>query len=295
MTDESARWQVLSRACAAVGLPAEGAEPIRLGENAVFRLPGHLVARVSRPGHQETARREVAVSHWLNAAGVAAVAALAGIDQPVEVDGRSVTFWHELTGLREGTPVQVATVLKHLHALPVPAGVPLGPLRPFVRLAERLEGAVTLPDGDRAWLKERLADLEDQWAAVAGCLQVCVVHGDAWSGNVMASDGGQVVLLDLERCSIGPREWDLVSTAFKHVTSALITRTQYAEFCQTYGCDVTTWTGFETFRDIRELRVTCYAAQLAAEHPQYQQEARLRVDCLRGRHGPRPWPWRPVG
>jgi hypothetical protein len=90
---------ILRQACAAVGLTADGAQAVRLGENAIFRLPGAVIARIARPGQQAAARREVAVSRWLNASGVAAVAAVAavpGLDQPVEVHGRSVTFWEEL-------------------------------------------------------------------------------------------------------------------------------------------------------------------------------------------------------
>jgi hypothetical protein len=44
-------------------------------------------------------------------------------------------------------------------------------------------------------------------------------------------------------------------------------------------------------RDIRELRMALYRVQRAAEHPEDQVEAELRVACLRGRHGPRPWAW----
>ncbi|PRY31701.1 phosphotransferase family enzyme [Umezawaea tangerina] len=44
------------------------------------------------------------------------------------------------------------------------------------------------------------------------------MHGDAWVGNVVATDDGQVVVLDLERCSVGPPEWDLVSTAIKYTS-----------------------------------------------------------------------------
>jgi hypothetical protein len=292
MTSRPDPWSVLIRACAEVGLTADQVEPIRIGENAIFRLPGAVIVRVSRAGQQEAARREVAVSRWLNASGVAAVAALADIEQPVAIDAQSVTFWHELSGcLREGTPIEVATVLKALHALPVPADVPLGPLRPFVRLADRIAGAVTIDADDCTWLFTRLAELEQQWAALAPGLPACVIHGDAWSGNVVSTADGRVVLLDLERCSIGPPQWDLVSTATKYVTSGLIDQAQYMQFCDTYGTDVTTWPGFRVLRDIRELRVTCYVAQLAAEQQRFAREARLRVDCLRGRHGPRPWPW----
>jgi aminoglycoside phosphotransferase len=284
----------LEQACAAVGLSAESAEPVRLGENAIFRLPGGIVVRVSRAGQQAAARREVAVSRWLNDSGVPAVEALRDVRQPVEIDERSVTFWRELPAHEHGSLVQVAGMLKQLHALPVPAGLPLGRLDPFVRLAERIDSAMTVPADDRAWLKARLMDLKGQWSALAPGLPSCVVHGDAWAGNVVATDDGRTVLLDLERCSIGPYQWDLVSTAVKFVTYGLIDRAGYQHFCDAYGTDVTMWAGFSLFRDIREMRMTCYVAQQATADPSFEQEARLRLSCLRGKRGPRPWPWTPA-
>jgi hypothetical protein len=284
----------LEQACAAVGLKAESAEPIRLGENAIFRLPGGIVVRVSRPGQQAAARREVAVSRWLNDSGVLAVEALRDIRQPVEIDERSVTFWRELPAHEQGSLVQVAGMLRQLHALPVPAGLHLGGLDPFVRLAERIDGAITVSADDRVWLRARLAELRRQWAALLAKLPTCVVHGDAWTGNVVATDDGQVVLLDLERCSVGPHQWDLVSTSVKYVTYGLIDRAEYWQFCDAYGSDVTKWADFSLLRDIRELRMTCYVAQQAAFDPSFEQEARLRIGCLRGERGPRPWPWTPA-
>jgi aminoglycoside phosphotransferase len=285
---------ILAEACATVGLSSHRAELVRLGENAIFRLQGGVIARVSRPRQQEAARREIAVSRWLNVSGVAAVAELAGIEQPVEVGEQSVTFWEELPEHRQASPVQVAGILRHLHALPVPAEPSLGELDPFVRLSERIDGAVTVPAPDRAWLHERIAELRDQWERLVPNLPTYVIHGDAWAGNVVTTVDGRVVLLDLERCSVGPREWDLVSTAVRHITSGLMDRVEYQSFCDAYGCDVTAWDGFAVLRDIRELRVTCYVTQLAAASPDFQPEARLRIDCLRGRNGSRPWPWTPA-
>jgi hypothetical protein len=57
---------------------------------------------------------------------------------------------------------------------------------------------------------------------------------------------------------------------------------------------VTTWAGFRLLREIRELRMTCYLAQYATENAPARAEAELRVACLRGRHGQRPWPWTPA-
>jgi len=285
---------ILDAACARAALPSAGAEPIRLGENAIFRLPGGIVARIARAGQQVAAQREIAVSRWLNAAGVSAVAAWGDLEQPIEVKGRSVTFWEELPPHSSGSLPQVAAVLRQLHALPAPAGIDLGALDPFVRLRERIDQAVTLTEGDRAWLADRLAALERDWDALSPSMPTCVVHGDAWTGNVVATSDGRVILLDLERCSAGPPEWDLVSTAVKYVTFGQVTRAEYQRFCDSYGQDVTSWSGFPVIRDIRELRMTCYAAQQAAEHPQLASEASLRVACLQGRRGPRPWPWTPV-
>ncbi|MGH3280028.1 MAG: phosphotransferase family protein [Trebonia sp.] len=285
---------ILQAACAQAGLNATGAEAIRLGENAIFRLPVGVIARIARAGQQQAARREIAVSRWLNASGVSAVAAWGDLDQPIDVNGRSVTFWDELPPHVPGSLPQVAAVLTKLHALPEPTGVPLGALDPFVRLRERVGQAATLTGDDRAWLASRLTALEREWAALRGTMTTCVVHGDAWAGNIAATADGNVILLDLERCSLGPPEWDLVSTAVKYETFGQVTRDEYRQFWDAYGSDVTAWHGYQTLRGIRELRVTCYAAQQAADNPRLVGEANLRVSCLRGRRGPRPWPWTPV-
>jgi hypothetical protein len=111
---------------------------------------------------------------------------------------------------------------------------------------------------------------------------------------VIATEDGQVLLLDLERCSVGPPEWDLVSTAVKHVTYGQLDDAGYQRFCDAYGRDVTTWEHFELLRDLRELRMTTYVAQHAAGDADFRREAELRVACLRGLRGGRPWAWTPA-
>ncbi|MFD9701350.1 phosphotransferase family protein [Lentzea sp. NPDC059081] len=285
--------RVLADACAVAGLDPRGAEPIRLGENAIFRLPGGVVARISRPGQLAAARKEVHVARWLAGQHVPAVRALDLPHQPVLVGERAVTFWEELPAHRHGTPAEVAQAIRRLHGLPIPDGVPLGKLDPFVRLAERIDTATTLTADDRMWLRGHLEDLRSRHAELPQGLPSCVVHGDAWVGNVVATEH-ETVLLDLERCAIGPPEWDLVSTTIKHTSFGWITSSDYQDFCRRYGHDVTTWPGFPLLRDIRELRMTCYVAQRAAQHPEARGEAQVRVDCLRGRAGSRPWAWTPA-
>ncbi|MGH3908532.1 MAG: phosphotransferase enzyme family protein [Pseudonocardiaceae bacterium] len=285
---------VLVDACTRVGLDPGQAQPLRLGENAIFRLPEGIVIRIARPGQSNAAAREVQIARWLAHHGVPAVRVIPGITQPVESGGRAVTFWEELPPHQHGTPTQIADMLRRLHALPRPTSFTLAPLAPFVRLADRIDTATILTDADRAWLRKHLADLQDRCSAVPAGQPHCVIHGDAWAGNVVSTLDGRVVLLDLERCSIGPPEWDLVSTAIKHTSFAWLTAADYQQFCDRVGHDVTTWDGFALLRDIRELRMTCYLAQHATEHPAARNEAKYRIACLRGTHGPRPWNWTPA-
>lgn len=289
--DLNGHLRTLAEACARVGIDHTGAECVRLGENAIFALPGQVVARIARPGATATARREVRVARWLAEHDLPSVTVLDGIAQPVEVSGRAVTFWRQLPPHRHGTPTEVAAALRRLHDVPPPD---FAELDPFVRLTERIDAAATLREADRAWLHERLIGLRERYRRRPTGLPACVVHGDAWVGNVVTTTEGHTVLLDLERCSVGPPEWDLVSTAIKHTSFGWISEREYRDFAAGYRHDVTTWEGFELFRDIRELRMACYLAQRAAEHPPARDEAALRTECLRGVHGPRPWSWTPA-
>ncbi|MBB0246379.1 phosphotransferase, partial [Streptomyces alkaliphilus] len=119
---------VLRRITALAGFSADGAEPIRLAENDIWRLaPGTgVVVRIAREGQAEAAAREVAIARWLATSGVPAVRPLP-IDQPVLAAGRPATFWEELPPHRPSTEKGPAPVLRHLHDLPIPNDLPLRP------------------------------------------------------------------------------------------------------------------------------------------------------------------------
>ncbi|MFB6887895.1 phosphotransferase family protein [Kitasatospora sp. NPDC056327] len=285
---------LLARACALAGVGAAGATLIRAGENVLWRLPGGLVARIGREGQTAAAARELAVARWLARCGVPAVRPLERVPGPVAPDGRPVTFWEELPPHRPGTPAELAPLLRRLHGLPVP-DLPLGRLDPFVRLPERIDGAVTLDGEQRDWLRERLAGLRAAWADRPAGPPEAVLHGDAWGGNLAVTSGTHY-LLDFERTSLGPPGWDLTGTAVGHETFGLVPADEYAAFCAAYGADVRDLPDYPLLRDVRELRVTCFALQQAAADPgRYAAPARHRLACLRGERGPRPWGWTAVG
>jgi aminoglycoside phosphotransferase (APT) family kinase protein len=212
------------------------------------------------------------------------------VEQPVVVEDRAVTFWHDLPPHEPGSSIDVAAALRRFHALPPPKHFELPELHPFVRLAERIQAASVLSGDDRAWMLGRLAALQGAYDALPPGLPHAVVHGDAWEGNVVRTCDGDVVLLDFERCALGPPEWDLVSTAVSHVTTDWMNTAEWATYSRAYGFDVTTWAGFDALRDIRELRMTTMAIQVASINPaRYANQAAHRLACLHGRHGSRPW------
>ncbi len=213
-------------------------------------------------------------------------------EQPVLAHHRPVSYWEELPAHEHGTLRDLVQLLLQLHSTPIP-DFPIGRLQPFVRVRERINAATSLSKEDRQWLRDLANDLEHSWKHLPPGLDACMIHGDAWVGNVAKTAEGPV-LLDLERFAVGPPEWDLVSTAVKMTTTGAVSRQEYEEFCDAYGADVTEWAGYDTLRATRELRMTTYAAQHAATQPDWQPQAQHRVDCLRGRNGPRPWKWKGI-
>lgn len=291
---QDASLKALHVACRQTGIGVSGAEPVRFSENAIYRLPHGVVARVSRAGGLQTAAKEIQVARWLEGAGVPAVRALAEVDQPVEAEGRAVTFWRELPSHRPGTAADIAALLRRLHGLTPPEHFTLPALDPFVRLADRIDQARMYTAEERQWLRERLADLERGYATLPPALPACVVHGDAWIGNVLVTEDGRAVLADFERSAFGPPEWDLVSMAVKYATLGGISEDDYAAFIEVYGYDVMAWEGYRVLRDIRELRLVTMAAQVGMEDDGVRGEAAVRLAAIRGESGPRPWHWKAV-
>ncbi|GAA0480283.1 phosphotransferase enzyme family protein [Streptomyces stramineus] len=289
---EQASRRILEAACATADLDSQGATPIRLAENDLWRLPNAVVARIARPGQHQAAAREVAVTRWLATHHVPAVRPLP-IDQPVHAEERSVTFWEELPPHRHGSPEEMAPLLHRLHALPIP-DIGLGQLDPFVRIEQRLTASASVQADDREWLLHHLADLHAAWADLPDGLPRCVIHADAWTGNV-AVTATTAYLMDFERTSLGPPEWDLTSTAISTDTFGTLASHSYQQFCEAYGHDVTTWQGYPVLRAIRELRLVTFALQTAEDDPTAVGQARYRIDCVRGRCGTRPWHWTAVG
>ena len=285
----SAVLPTLQQACAQAGFSSDGAELLRLGENAIFQLAAApVVVRIARSEDRiQRVQRELCVARWLANAGVPAVRVFENVDQPFLVDRRPVTFWNTVSGGDPApTHVDLARLLAAFHHAPdcpceLASFDPLGPSASRLRNAEGVE-----PD-DRYFLEGRCAVLNDQLQRLKFALPPGPIHGDAHTSNLL-TDGGQVVLLDFESAAVGPREWDLLPTAIGVERYGRPER-QYREFADTYGFDVRAWPGYPVLREVRELTMTTWIMQNIAESAETAAEFALRVESLRERDFARAW------
>jgi aminoglycoside phosphotransferase (APT) family kinase protein len=248
---------VLEEACSDAGILGDEAELIRIGENALFRLPhDRIVVRIARSiDVLKDAQKEVAVASWLREAGLPAVEPTAH-HQPIVVQGRPVTFWKLIDDSgAKATLVDLARVLRILHGLPVPPGLHLPDLDIFGRVSARIARADPKLAAERHFLSERLHELRQHYASLDFPLPRSAEHGDAHQSNLIVRSNGEVVLIDLERFAFGPPESDLALTATEYLVG-WHTDEAYASFCEVYGCDIMSWEGFPVIRAINELKAS---------------------------------------
>jgi len=260
---------------------------MRLGSNAILRLPGGVVARVARDeSWAETARREVRVAGDFHSAGVPCVRPWP-VSQPVVVDGYPVTFWAEVPGPHEDASVaELGAVLRILHSVDAIAGLP--PLAPWEHTPDRIEHA-PLSAAERQILRDVLAEVQDGWASAQFELDAGPIHGDAHIGNLIRDANGDSILIDFDSACVGPREWDLAPTGLYATSLGWISREEYESFVAAYGFDVTTVPAYGLLSRMRELRITAWSAMHAAESEQMAAEVSHRVACLADPGLPRHW------
>lgn len=256
---------------------------MRMGENALYLLPSeNVVVRVARTlDYLPDVAREVAVSKWLNSAGLHAAEAVESIEQPVTAEGFPVTFWSFIPG--EPAPYSrigdLGGLLHDLHSLPVPGDLDLPEQDILDRVQPRVEKA-PIAESDRTFLLARLDELRDQVAELEYPLEPCAIHGDAHIKNVMIS-GGTAVLIDFERFAYGQPEWDLGMTATEYNTAGWWTRAHYQAFIDAYGFDVTEWAGFPTIEAVHQLKMTTWIMQNIEESDEIAAEYESRMRTIR--------------
>lgn len=282
----------LRLACARLALDPAGAELIRLGSNAVFRLASApVIVRVARSvDGLAAAARPVRVARWLADHGVPAVAAL-DVEQPFVVAGRVVTVWESVSAASaHGTTGELGALLHRLHALPMPdIALPAESIETAGEVEARVGALTTIGADDRRMLTSRMTRIVEAYRELSFVLPPGLIHGDASVSNVLRRADGRAVLADLDSVSVGPREWDLVQTALYHERFGWHTGDEYRAFADAYRYDLLSWSGYRTMADLREVRMVLWLAATAETDATAGPELRKRVESLRTGDSRRSW------
>ncbi|MGC0416508.1 phosphotransferase [Embleya sp. AB8] len=269
---------VLTRACAAIGLDATRAEVLRGHTNAVFRL-GEVVVKVARRGSRvDAAQRTAAFAHWLMKQGFPTAALHGEFRQPLIFDDHAVTYWEYLKQPAEPVPAELlAAPLRLLHRLPPPP-MRLPRLDALSAIRYSIDRTTLLAPDDLALLRRHVDDLESRWEGVRFKLPETVLHGDAQHRNALW-DGPRALLCDWDSAVWGPAEWDLVTVEI-HCRRFGYGLDHYRRFADAYGRDVTAWEDYPVLRDLRELRMITTNARKAPTAAALG-EVRRRIEALR--------------
>lgn len=275
----------LARTCEVLGVDPAGARLLRFTNNAVYELESapFVVRIVGSTRLRHRVGTVVRVARHFELHEVPAIRLLPGLDQPLPVGEHLVTVWWKVpsTG-RKAKSAELAALLRRVHALAPPDG--LAAWAPFAAVRARVFDAEELADDDRRFLLERCAEVEDALATLDFPLPRGLVHGDAHTGNVIPGPDGPV-LCDFDSSCVGPPEWDLTPLAVGRERFG-DPPDRYRVFAESYGFDVTTWSGFSVLRAIRELKLTTSVLPILRSHPSVRDELRKRLDDLRnGRTG----------
>lgn len=289
-TPESTR-PAMESACRAAGLDPTGTELARMGENAMYRLANApVMVRIGRS--HEAARKEVGIARWLASHEFPAVRLANGWEQPIMAEDLPVTFWQFLEQSPE--PVQsgdLGRMLRRLHELPQPTEVELPRFTPMPKVHSRLERVPSgyLSDDEMAFLRERHAQLEEEFQSLSFELPTGAIHADAHTANLMRMPDGTVTLIDFEDFCWGPHEWDACVQAVRYQAFGWLTQSEYEDYVSEYGFDPLQWSGFPVIRAMRELNMTTWLMQQLGHSEQINTEVKKRIADLRDNQAPRHW------
>jgi aminoglycoside phosphotransferase (APT) family kinase protein len=287
---EKIALQALTKACHEVGIPADSARLIRLGSNAVFRVDDETIARVAPSlGQRTNAQKQIDVARWLESIDYPATRAKA-VRQPVEAEGRIVTFWESVAPETVYASIaDVAELIRRLHTLVAPPALTLPPIRPFGAESDPLPDFAGLSTADAQYLRSRIEWARSVFPALPYALPPGVIHGDANVGNVLIDHTGNAVLIDLDSFSTGPREWDLIQTALFFDRLGWHSRDEYEMFVAAYGFDVMRWERYSALADMREIAMTTWLSKKAAASEAAAKEAGKRIEAIRTGASRRDW------
>ncbi|MFF3440182.1 phosphotransferase enzyme family protein [Streptosporangium sp. NPDC002721] len=274
-------FTVLREVCEDLGIDHRDAELLRVRSNAVFKLRGEIVVRIATAPNALTRLPLVlAVARWLAEQGFPAVRPADEIsEQPVVHEGRVVTFWQYVPASGRPTTTELGEILRSLHLLPVPPVALRRFADPLCEVRRAVDRSEELTPGQRAWLRDRIAELTERWSDLGMDDAPVLLHGDAWIDNLLRCTDGHVVLCDWDGVAVGPREWDLVHTYHGQRRFGL-TAADVDAFADAYGSDLRSWPGYSTLMEVRDIYAVGIHIRNAAADPFSRRELPRRLDSL---------------
>lgn len=279
--------RLADRAAVELGLPAP--TPLNVGMNAVFAA-GDTVLRVGRPTAPASSAYDLA--DQLTAAGIRVAQPAARRAVVVDDDDRTgqplvVTTWEMLrsTG-NEADWVAVGRMVRLLHEMTptiVPPGYPVPycttfPWWQFDGLLADIESDID--DGSRQGLANAV-DRHRRWIDESGGQERWILcHGDVHPANVIAAEGGPVII-DWDLLSLGPPGWDHAPllSMIRHWGYA---PTTYEQFADGYGSDLRDDPVTVALTDLRAAAATIMRVIAGRQNPTARLEADRRLRYWRG-------------
>jgi len=266
--------------CQEAGLLADEAELIKYTNNAVYRLRTQGVVVRFGAGDLASQRADhvARIASWLQDNDAPAVRLAPGMTQPVLFENYSATIWQLLEGGNPAwTGAELAAPLLGWHKLtPMPD---LKQWDPFSSARSRLAMADGLPADDHAWLTQQWSETETDYRAQIPDLQMGLLHGDAYIGNLLREPTGRFVFCDFDGTSIGPLAYDLVVAAVSALRFGAVQ--DHEALATTYGLDVTTLTSWPVLRRIRELVLVTSVISDLRNRPEIAKIHAHRLSTLR--------------
>jgi aminoglycoside phosphotransferase (APT) family kinase protein len=273
-----------------MGLNGSGAQLIKYTVNAVYQLTEPVIVRVGSGdvGHFR-GQRLVEVARWLTDQDAPTIRLIDG-NQPVSVDGYTITFWHKVGAREDWTADDLAAPLRSLHRLTPPGASVLPAWDPFETARRRLASAdARISADDLQWLHDQWQAVEHDYLEIRSTMPMGIVHGDPHTGNLLVDERGRIVLCDLDETGIGPLAWDLVPQA---VGAVRFDRTAfYEQFASAYGSDVRELPEWQVLARIRELIMVTSVLPDLAHRPEIAEQQAHRLASLRA--GDTSAIWRP--
>jgi hypothetical protein len=220
----------------------------------------------------------VQIATWLQASDAPAARLAPGLTQPVLFENCSATVWEALEGGNpDWTGAELADPLLGWHKLIPPPG--LKSWDPFSSARSRLAMADGLPTDDHVWLTRQWFEIEAEYRAMLPDLQVGLLHGDAYIGNLLREPSGRFVFCDFDGTSIGSLAYDLVVAAVSALRFGAVR--DHEALATTYGLDVTKLASWPVLRRIRELVLVTSVITDLSNRPEIAEIHAHRLATLR--------------